>query len=205
MWPAGPLTSNSKRLALPFQTLLMTEVPSYSTHCFEAVKGCTRPETWVFQVPKLKSKSCWPSRFFGDCSGSAALASDATISAWHKRHGRKYLSKTLFDNVGPRGIELVIDQRLHFFCKLLYVRLADMMIECGLIHPARMNVEQTRILDRTEDMNFQTTRFLLSRRCNDFAQRVLHTFLLTCESVKARKDKQLLLIARFLGIFFRRR
>jgi hypothetical protein len=92
----------------------------------------------------------------------------------------------------------VIDQRLHFFCKLLYVRLADMMFECGLIHPARMNVEHARILDRTEDMNFQTTRFLLSRRRNDFVQRVLHTFLLARESVKARKDKQLSLIVRFL-------
>src|SRR4029453_396359 len=109
MWPAGPLTSNSKRLARPFQTLLTTEGPPYSTHCFEAVKGCTSRETWVFQVPKLKSKSCWPSRFFGDCSGSAALASDATISARHKRHGRKYLSKTLFDNGGSRGIGLGVE------------------------------------------------------------------------------------------------
>src|SRR4030095_11976295 len=95
MWPAGPLTSNSKRLALPFQTLLTTEVPSYSTHCFEAVKGCTRRETWVFQVPKLKSKSCWPSRFFGDCSGLAAPASDATIRAEHRRHARKYLIENI--------------------------------------------------------------------------------------------------------------
>src|SRR5437870_11847165 len=66
MWPAGPLTSNSNRLALPSQTLLTTEVPSYSTHCFEPVNGCTRRETWVFQVPKLKSKSCSPSRCVGE-------------------------------------------------------------------------------------------------------------------------------------------
>src|SRR4029453_4940238 len=95
MWPAGPLTSNSKRLVRPCQTLLTTEVPSYSTHSFEPVNGCTRRETCVFQLPKLKSKSCWPSRFFGDCSGPAAPANDATISAGHKRHARKYLIENI--------------------------------------------------------------------------------------------------------------
>src|SRR4029450_4320034 len=76
MWPAGPLTSNSKRLALPFQTLLTIDVPSYSTHCFEPANGCTRRETWVFQMPKWKSKSCCPSRLetFGFvCVASCAL------------------------------------------------------------------------------------------------------------------------------------
>src|SRR4029453_5676472 len=68
MWPPGPLTSNSKRLALPFQTLLTTDVPSYSIHCFEPANGCMRRETWVFQVPKWKSKSCCPSHCVGEGS-----------------------------------------------------------------------------------------------------------------------------------------
>src|SRR5262249_14720123 len=97
-----------------------------------------------------------------------------------------------------RRIKLVIDQRLHFFDKLLGVGLSNMMIECGLIDPTRVNVEQPRILDRTEDMNFQTTRFLVSGRGDYFAQRFLHSFFLTRASVKARKDKQLSVIARFL-------
>src|SRR5262245_12776900 len=84
-WPAGPLTFNSKRLARPFQTLVTIEVPSYSAHSVEAVNGCTTRETCVFQLPKLKSKSCWPSCFFGDCSGPAALAKDATIRAEHRK------------------------------------------------------------------------------------------------------------------------
>src|SRR5262249_8930532 len=91
MWPAAPLTSNSKRLARPFQTLVTAEVPSYSAHSFEPVNGCTRRETCALQLPKLKSKSCWPSRFSDDCSGPAALASNATIRAEHRRQVRKYL------------------------------------------------------------------------------------------------------------------
>jgi hypothetical protein len=53
----------------------------------------------------------------------------------------------LLNKVGSRRIELVIDQRLHLFDKLNGVWLVDMMVECGLIHPARMNVEQPCIPD----------------------------------------------------------
>src|SRR4030095_9413244 len=97
MRPAGPVTFNSRRLALPLQTLLTTEVPSYSTHCFDPVKGCTRRETCVFQVPKLKSKSCCPSRVFCGC-GVGELAGDdswkncrPTITMQNRRQARKYL------------------------------------------------------------------------------------------------------------------
>src|SRR5581483_10357926 len=44
MWPAGPSTSSSTRLARPFQTGRTTDVPSYSTHVSEPVKGCWRRE-----------------------------------------------------------------------------------------------------------------------------------------------------------------
>src|SRR5512133_892061 len=98
MWPAGPLTSNSKRLALPFQTLLTTDVPSYSTHCFEPVNGYMRRETWVFQVLKWKSKSCCPSRLeaFGfDCVASCALPGcgklDSTSTANVKIHSPVFI------------------------------------------------------------------------------------------------------------------
>jgi hypothetical protein len=90
----------------------------------------------------------------------------------------------LLDNVGSRRIELVIDQRLHFFYKLFCVRLPDMIIERRLIYPARVNVEQARIPNRAERMNAQTTKFL-SRRRNDLAQRDLNSFFLTRASVKA--------------------
>jgi hypothetical protein len=41
----------------------------------------------------------------------------------------------------------MIDQRLHFFYELPCVRVVDMVIERGLIHPARADVEQARIPD----------------------------------------------------------
>jgi hypothetical protein len=60
---------------------------------------------------------------------------------------RRIAQFRLLDKVGSRRIELVIDQRLHLFDKLNGVWLVDMMIECGLIHPARVNVEQPCIPD----------------------------------------------------------
>jgi hypothetical protein len=139
------------------------------------------------------------------------------VPTGHRRANHGWLANAenvlripLIDEVGSRCIELVIDQRLHFFYKLLRVRLADMIIECGLIHPARVNVEQPRIPDRAERMNAQTTR-LVSGRCNDFAKRGLDTSFLTRPSVKARKDEQfrnlfpISLPMRFLGILSQRR
>ena len=66
---------------------------------------------------------------------------------------QNFRSKTLLDKVGSRRIEVVIDQRLHLFDKLNRVRLVDMIIERSLIHPARVNVEQSRIPDRAERVN----------------------------------------------------
>src|SRR6266496_2980108 len=56
--PAGPSTSSSNKLARPFHTRRTREVPSYSTQFVEPVNGFLRRDTWVFQLPKLKSKSC---------------------------------------------------------------------------------------------------------------------------------------------------
>jgi hypothetical protein len=66
--------------------------------------------------------------------------------------------------------------------------LADVIIECGLIHPAGVNIEQPRIPIRAEGVNAQTTRFL-SRWCNDLAQRALNFSFSTGASVKSRKDE----------------
>src|SRR2546425_3285812 len=75
--PAGPSTTSSTRLARPFQTFLTTVAPWYSTHVVEPVKGRSRRLKWVFQVPKWKSKSCWPSR----CWGVAELRLSASVCA----------------------------------------------------------------------------------------------------------------------------
>jgi hypothetical protein len=61
----------------------------------------------------------------------------------------------LFDNGSSGRIELVIDQRLHLFYKLLCVWLGDVIVECGLIYPARVNVEQARIANRAECMKLK--------------------------------------------------
>ena len=95
----------------------------------------------------------------------------------------------LLDKVGSRRIELVIDQRLHLFDKLNGVWLVDMMIECGLIYPASVDIEESLIPNRVERINAHTTRFL-SRSCNDLAQCTLNSSLLTGSSVKACKNKQ---------------
>src|SRR5215472_16937605 len=60
MCPAGPSTSSSKMLARPPQILLTTDVPSYSARVGDALSGCSNRDTWVFQTPKLKSKSWLP-------------------------------------------------------------------------------------------------------------------------------------------------
>jgi hypothetical protein len=83
------------------------------------------------------------------------------------------LPKALLDKIGSRRIKLVIDQRLHLFDKLHGVRLLDVIIERGLIDPARVNVKQLWILVRTERVNAQTTRFL-SRWRDDLAQRAVN-------------------------------
>src|SRR4030095_5832273 len=98
------------------------------------------------------------------------------------------LPKALLDKIGSRRIELVIDQPLYFFYKLLCVRLADMIIECGLIYPARVNVEQTRIPNRAKRMNAQTTSFQ-SRRRNHLTQCSVNSSFLTGASVKPCKDE----------------
>src|SRR5262249_6281439 len=61
-WPLGPSTWSSTRLARPFQTLLTTVVPSYSSQVVEPVRGWSKRRRCVFQRPISKSKSCWPSR-----------------------------------------------------------------------------------------------------------------------------------------------
>jgi hypothetical protein len=55
--PDGPVTSSSTRFARPSQTLRTVDVPVYSTHVEEPVKGVNRRESFVFQVPISKSKS----------------------------------------------------------------------------------------------------------------------------------------------------
>src|SRR6516165_1575733 len=60
MCPAGPSASTTKMLARPPHISLTTDVPSYSARVGDALSGCSNRDTWVFQTPKLKSKSALP-------------------------------------------------------------------------------------------------------------------------------------------------
>src|ERR1035438_4443375 len=62
MRPAGPSASSSSKLARPSHTLLTSDVPSYSAQVDDPVSGCSSRLTCVLQAPRLKSKSCCPSR-----------------------------------------------------------------------------------------------------------------------------------------------
>src|SRR5262249_24152119 len=48
--------------------------PSYSTHLVEPLSGWSKRRRCVFQVPKWKSKSCWPSRAAGTAFGDSSFA-----------------------------------------------------------------------------------------------------------------------------------
>jgi hypothetical protein len=99
------------------------------------------------------------------------------------------LAYLLVNKAGSHCFQRMIDQRLHLFHKPHCVWQANMIIESGLIYPARVDVEKPQIPDRVECMNIQATWFLSCGR-NDFAQGELNSGFLIGESVKACKNEQ---------------
>src|SRR5262249_21002326 len=98
-------------------------------------------------------------------------------------------SKASLDKVRARRIEFVIDQWLYFFDKSHRVRLFDVIVEGGLVDPARMDVKQPGVLDRPERVNAQTTGFL-SCWSNDPEQCAFNFSFLTGTRVKTGEDEQ---------------
>lgn len=83
----------------------------------------------------------------------------------------------------------MIHECLNFFYKSHCVGQLCMVVECGFVLPAGMDVEQTRIADGTECVYEEATGFL-PRRLQDFldagSNRIVPSFL----RVEAGKDEQ---------------
>src|ERR1700726_2497507 len=59
---SGPSDLNSAILARPSQIFFTTVTPVISTQSFDPLKGCNSRQERSFHLPKLKWKSCEPSR-----------------------------------------------------------------------------------------------------------------------------------------------
>ena len=80
------------------------------------------------------------------------------------------------NHLRPRNIARLIEQRIHAFKEPHRMRQSRVGLECGLIHPARMNVEEPAVSHRAEGVETEATG-LLPRRPGHFAQRLLHRTL----------------------------
>src|SRR5579863_1577284 len=133
MCPEGPVTSSSRRFARPPQTLRTTDVPSYSTQVFEPLRGWVSLDTWVFQVPISKSKSCAPSRGAGaagpplDWACESVVANSTRLAritccmpkcaVERERSVRLGHSRVVIEPVGLPGLAIVIRKRLLRSCR----------------------------------------------------------------------------------------
>ncbi len=68
------------------------------------------------------------------------------------------------------------------------VRQAGVNLECLFVLPARVNVEQLRIADRTKSVNAQTAGFL-ARMAYNVGQRLRDGVLIAVSGVKTREYK----------------
>jgi hypothetical protein len=84
----------------------------------------------------------------------------------------------------------VVDQGLDAFEKPHGMREAAVIFERRFISPTGMNVEQSRIPDRSEDMDAQAAGFL-SRWFDNLMESVGDVILLTGMSVEPCKDEKL--------------
>ncbi len=72
----------------------------------------------------------------------------------------------------PRDIARLIEQGIHAFEESEGVGQFRVDLECGFVHPPRMNVKEPAIPDRVEDVKTQAAR-LVPRRPGHFAQGLL--------------------------------
>ena len=77
----------------------------------------------------------------------------------------------------------MIDQSLYPFDETHRMRQGRVMVECRFVYPARMDVEQARIMSRAERLNAQAARFLVGRT-NDVAERFFHGALVSRARMK---------------------
>jgi hypothetical protein len=59
---AALATWNSSTFARPSQIGAQCDLPSYSTHSLDPLRGFVSLRRWIVHEPCAKSKSCWPSR-----------------------------------------------------------------------------------------------------------------------------------------------
>ena len=83
----------------------------------------------------------------------------------------------------------MIDQRLDLFDEVNGMWQGGVVIEGGLVFPARVNVEQLRIVGGAKRVNIEATGFL-ARRQENIPQRVGHGILIAGTSMEPREDKE---------------
>ncbi|HEY5301773.1 MAG TPA: hypothetical protein VIJ55_13950 [Acetobacteraceae bacterium] len=93
------------------------------------------------------------------------------------------------DGLSPRHVERMIDQRLDALQEPERVREFRMDLECRLARPARVDVEQPRIADRTIGPDRHTAS-LLAGRADDIAQRRRNGILLPLSGMEAGEYEQ---------------
>src|SRR6266404_5115415 len=64
------------------------------------------------------------------------------------------------NHLRPRNIARLIEQRIHAFKEPHRMRQTRVGLECGLIHPARMNVEEPAVSHRAEGVETEATGLL---------------------------------------------
>src|SRR5713101_8333495 len=87
----------------------------------------------------------------------------------------------------PRDVTRLIEQGIHAFEESEGVGQFRVGLECGFVHPPRMNVKEPAIPHRAEGVKTQAAR-LLPRRPGHFAQGLLHGTLLPLASMQAHED-----------------
>jgi hypothetical protein len=92
------------------------------------------------------------------------------------------------DELRPRYIEGMIDQGLHAFEESHGVRQRGVDVEGFLVPPARVNVEQLAITDRTKGVNAEAAGFF-ARRSKYLVQRIRDGILIACTGMKASENE----------------
>src|SRR5271157_1352925 len=99
-----------------------------------------------------------------------------------------FLSGDSAKELRSRHIERVIDQWLHAFDESYRMRQPGVILECLLVCPARVNVEQSRVSGRAKGVNTQTASFLAGRTQN-ITHRLRNSTLVARSGVKTREDE----------------
>src|SRR6267143_5043749 len=91
------------------------------------------------------------------------------------------------NHLRPRDIARLIEQRIHAFKEPHRVGQSRMGLECGFVHPARMNVEEPAVPHRAEGVETEATRLLPRWPCH-LAQRLFHRTLFSLTRIQPHES-----------------